>query len=231
MVLLQRLTGMRPGEVVQLRGCDLRFAAGGRCWYEPAAWKTEHVDGGDDARRRRVELGPRALRVLRPFLAGDPAAPLFSPAAEWRQWAARRSDLRVTRRWRSHDPAVRRLRRRRPPRVFGACYTVGSYRRAVQRACEAAFPPPERLAHRRGEHPRAWRARLLAAGLWAELLAWRRGHRWHPNQLRHEYGTRVREEFGVEAAQVALGHRHLRATEIYAEPPRRLARRIAERLG
>lgn len=44
---------------------------------------------------------------------------------------------------------------------------------------------------------------------------------WSPNQLRHTAATRIRNEQGLEAAQVALGHahadvKHERAVEIFA---------------
>lgn len=54
---------------------------------------------------------------------------------------------------------------------------------------------------------------------------------WHPHQLRHTAATRLREEFGVEVARVALGHRHLSATEIYAEPNRKRAQEAIARVG
>jgi integrase len=41
---------------------------------------------------------------------------------------------------------------------------------------------------------------------------------WSPNQLRHSLATDVRQRFGLEAAQVALGHARRTTTEIYAEP-------------
>lgn len=40
---------------------------------------------------------------------------------------------------------------------------------------------------------------------------------WHPYQIRHAYGTRVRRDFGLEAAQVLLGHAKADVTEVYAE--------------
>src|SRR5262249_13406156 len=40
---------------------------------------------------------------------------------------------------------------------------------------------------------------------------------WSPNQLRHAYGTRVRRELGLEAAQHALGHSRADVTQVYAE--------------
>ena len=52
------------------------------------------------------------------------------------------------------------------------------------------------------------------------LENWRRGnaeHHWHPNQLRHAVGTELRKRFGLEAAQVVLGHATADVTQIYAE--------------
>jgi integrase len=41
--------------------------------------------------------------------------------------------------------------------------------------------------------------------------------RWTPHQLRHTAGTELRREFGVETAQVTLGHKNIEVTEVYAE--------------
>ncbi len=40
---------------------------------------------------------------------------------------------------------------------------------------------------------------------------------WSPNQLRHQHATEVRKQFGLEAAQIALGHSTANVTQIYAE--------------
>jgi integrase len=40
---------------------------------------------------------------------------------------------------------------------------------------------------------------------------------WHPNQLRHNAATRVRQRYGIEAARQVLGHRSAAVTELYAE--------------
>lgn len=40
---------------------------------------------------------------------------------------------------------------------------------------------------------------------------------WHPNQLRHNAATRVRQRYGIEAARQVLGHRSDAVTEVYAE--------------
>jgi integrase len=54
---------------------------------------------------------------------------------------------------------------------------------------------------------------------------------WHPNQLRHSHATEVRRQFGLEAAQVALGHSKADVTQIYAERDQALALRIAAEVG
>jgi integrase len=65
MIQLQILTGMRPGEVVQMRGCDLNMS--GNVWeYRPESHKTEHHGS-----HRVVFLGPRAKAVVRQFLKTD----------------------------------------------------------------------------------------------------------------------------------------------------------------
>lgn len=54
---------------------------------------------------------------------------------------------------------------------------------------------------------------------------------WHPHQLRHSHATEVRRLFGLEAAQVALGHSQARVTEVYAERDLALATKVAAQIG
>jgi integrase len=54
---------------------------------------------------------------------------------------------------------------------------------------------------------------------------------WHPHQLRHSHATEVRRQFGLEAAQVALGHSQAAVTEIYAERDLALAVKVAAQIG
>jgi hypothetical protein len=58
-----------------------------------------------------------------------------------------------------------------------------------------------------------------------------RGVRPHPHQLRHNAATALREQFGIEAARVVLGHRSAAVTEIYAELDRETAARIMAQVG
>jgi integrase len=74
MIELQRITGMRSGEVNTMRACDINIA--GKVWvYTPEHHKTAWHGHG-----RQVYLGPKAQRIIRPFLKVDVQAYLFSPA-------------------------------------------------------------------------------------------------------------------------------------------------------
>jgi integrase len=54
---------------------------------------------------------------------------------------------------------------------------------------------------------------------------------WSPNQLRHTAATVIRERYGIESAQVVLGHSDPRTTEIYAERDFQKAASIMRELG
>lgn len=71
MIRIQRLTGMRPGEVCIMRGCDIDM--NGPVWmYRPHRHKTEH-----HGRDRVIAIGPQAQAIIRPYLVPDTTAYLF----------------------------------------------------------------------------------------------------------------------------------------------------------
>jgi integrase len=115
---------------------------------------------------------------------------------------------------------------------------VCSYRRAIERACDQAFPPPPHLSRLKVQSPhgtrrettKEWKARLGPEG-WRELKTWRKAHRWHPHQLRHNAATQLRKEYGIEVARIILGHRSAAVTEIYAELDDEKARKVMRRIG
>jgi site-specific recombinase XerD len=73
MIQLQLATGMRPGEVIQIRGIDLNTT--GAIWeYVPTSHKTEHHGRG-----RTIFMGPKAQEIVRQFQRRDLQAHLFSP--------------------------------------------------------------------------------------------------------------------------------------------------------
>jgi integrase len=144
MIRLQQLSGARPGEIVLLRTGDLNTA--GNVWtFMPMTHKGEHLE-----RDRIVYFGPRCQTVLRPFLRTDLSAYVFSPAEAEADRTAERRKRRATPLWRSHVEHQRKKKaktRKRPPRDR---YDVGSYRRAIARACERADVPrfsPHRIRH------------------------------------------------------------------------------------
>jgi integrase len=60
---------------------------------------------------------------------------------------------------------------------------------------------------------------------------WHNDHRWSPNQIRHTRGTEIRKLYGLEAAQVILGHASADVTQIYAERDADKARDIVRQIG
>ena len=228
MVQLQLLTGMRPGEVVVMRGMDLEMT--GKVWaYRPGSdqglhgkHKTAHR--GQD---RVILIGPRAQEVLRPWLRLNLQEYLFQPREAVEQY---RVELRRKRKTPLTPSQAQRRPKRSPKRTAGVRYRVSSYDHAVMHACDTAFPPPAPLAREEGETKRAWMARIGDEGL-DELKQWRQAHRWHPNRLRHAKATELRREFGLDAARAVLGHRSPQITEVYAEIDVAKAATVMEKLG
>ena len=115
----------------------------------------------------------------------------------------RKVELRERRRTKVQPSQVNR-RKPRPKRKPRDQYVKDSYTRAVRRAVALANRGREegdKLPH------------------------------WAPNQLRHAAATRIRGEFGLEAAQVTLGHAKADVTQIYAERDSRLAQEVARKIG
>ena len=65
----------------------------------------------------------------------------------------------------------------------------------------------------------------------AEAKAWRSEHCWSPHQLRHNYATEPRRQYGIEATRVVLGHASIGTSELYAERDLDKARRVAAAVG
>lgn len=212
LVEIQLLTGARPGELIGMRAVDLDMDGAGGVWvYRPEEHKNAHR-----GQERAIYLGPKSQGIVRPFLAGRSVdAPLFSPAEAEAERRAAAHARRKTPLSCGNRPGTSRSEA--PKRKPGDRYTVDSYRRAIERACDQAFPPPDPLVKREGERESAWFDRLTPAQK-AELAAWRKAHRFHPYQLRHTAATLIRKEFGLEAAQLALGHASATITDaVYAE--------------
>lgn len=99
--------------------------------------------------------------------------------------------------------AAKKRKSKRPKREL---YDVDSYRRAITYAIN-------KLNRDRKDNDQ-------------ELIP-----KWFPLQLRHSRATEIRRDFGIEAAQVSLGHVHADVTQIYAERNLKLAIQIAKKTG
>ena len=55
--------------------------------------------------------------------------------------------------------------------------------------------------------------------------------KWNSNQLRHSAATEIRRRYGLEAAQVILGHASADVTQIYAERDLQKAVEIMREVG
>ena len=147
MAELQRITGMRPGEVCNMRGRDLETS--GQIWiYRPEFHKTRH-----HGRERLIFLGPKAQEILRPFLRTDLQAALFSPAQADAERRAARHEARKTPMSYGNVPGSNRCRN--PKRKPSQKYDTTAYGRAIAYACNQAFPPPADLEN---EELRKWRS-------------------------------------------------------------------------
>jgi len=220
MVELMKITGMRAGEVTIMRACDIDMT--GPVWqYRPEVHKTMHY-----GKQRVISLGPKAQEIIRPFLKLDLGAYLFSATdavAEHRAEQRRNRKTKV-------QPSQRNRRKRNPKRKPGDHFTTDAIRRSIANACDAAYPLPEPLCKREDETYTEWQARLTDEQK-AELAAWRKAHRFHPHQLRHLAATKLRKQFGIEAARIILGHSTMAVTEVYAEIDQAKASEIAEKTG
>jgi integrase len=233
MVGFQRLTGCRPDEVCRVRPLDLD-TGNPACWvYRPGSDRGQHGQHktAHHGHERMVLIGPKAQEVLRPYLGTKLDAYCFSPAESERQ----RSEARRIARKSPLTPSQKARRpkagRERAPRDR---YDETSYRNAVYRACDRAFPLPEHLAPRlledgKREGRAAWWTRLPPEEK-AEVRAWRKGHRWHPNQLRHGQATELRPS-GLNLTKTVLGHSKVETTQIYAEKDMQAARELVGRIG
>ncbi len=102
--------------------------------------------------------------------------------------------------------------KRDPGRAKRERYDVDSYRRAITYGIAKANRSREEEAKKQGTEP--------------QLIP-----EWYPLQLRHSRATQIRKKYGIEAAQVALGHTRADVTQIYAERNLEAAVQIAREIG
>jgi integrase len=142
MVQLQRLTGARPGEICDIRPGDINRRADP--WeYVPQSHKAEHHD-----RPRVIFIGPKAQKLLLPYLLRAADAYCFSPREAEGKRRAAQHDARRTPMSCGNRPGTNR--KVKPRRTAGEKYDRHSYGRAIRRAAVAAKVgtwSPHRLRH------------------------------------------------------------------------------------
>ena len=213
MVRLQRYTGCRPGEVCKITPSMIDRTTGDIWELKLDKHKTAYR-----GKERFIPLGKRSQAILAPYLLRGEDEHCFKPSDSEKRRREAVHDARVTPLNQGNVPGSKRTRAKKagtyqkPVRVPGESYTAGSYGKAVTRACDKAFPAP---AGTKGE----------------ALKAWQSDHRWHPNQLRHNFGTNVRKSDGLEAASTMLGHSEIGVTQVYAERDKEKMIEIARRIG
>lgn len=226
MVRVQLLVGCRPAEVCRLDpGCIERD---NDVWIATLVeHKTKH-----HGHCRRLFIGPQAQSVIAPYLDRDDGEKLFQPVEADRMKRQFLSVNRITPISCGNRPGKRsgELRGAKRKKQPGSEYTTNSYRRAIHNGCDKAFPAPRPMCQLPGE-PDAARWRRLTEVQCVELKDWQSEHRWSPNRLRHSRGTDIRREYGLEAAQVLLGHAKADVTQIYAERDIELAKKVAKEFG
>jgi integrase len=128
----------------------------------------------------------------------------------------------------AQDIIRRRVARAADACIFDRYCTRDSYRTAIYRACDhVAADPPEDLRRImvidgrsiRKDRKNPPRLRLetliehrtrLGVMLWDEYLDWRRAHRFHPHQLRHNAITAAHRQGGVELARRVARHKSIK---------------------
>ena len=146
LVLLIRLTGMRPSEACRMRLADIDRSAA--VWvYTLAEHKTAYR-----GKSRTVHIGEAAQAVVTEYLGGREVRdddPLFSPR---RQLVERYAEARAARKTKVQPSQVSRSKAK-PLKVPGDWFTPAALCRAVAVACEkAGVKPwsPYQLRHLRG---------------------------------------------------------------------------------
>jgi integrase len=130
MVLLQRYTGARPGEICNLRPGDVDRSA--NPWaYIPGSHKTEHYD-----KSRVVFIAPKGQQVLLPYLLRAADCYCFSPAEVEVARRAEQTANRKTPMSCGNRPGSNR--KRKPKRRPKEKYTTTSFGQAISRASETA---------------------------------------------------------------------------------------------
>ena len=206
MVELQQFTGMRPGELVILRPCDID---------------------------RTATFGSTNRKSTRTRIATKSGSSISAP--RHRTCFARSCCARPTRiasprpkRWPGTVPSAMLSERRQPVAGIGLArigranpkwqQAIGTHRKATTMRFAAPAIGRSRSRRKSPTIPHA-------------VAEWHTRHRWAPNRLRHSLATKVRRDFDIDAAKTLLGHSQIGTTQIYAEKDHQRAIEVARMIG
>ncbi|MFO0879949.1 MAG: site-specific integrase [Gemmataceae bacterium] len=230
LVRFQLHTGARPGEACALRLGDIDRS--GAVWfYRPTRHKTAWR-----GKARIVAIGPRAQEVLREFIAircpccrveGRPPRIGSRDGARCGPCTDRHEDAGLA------GPFPRIEVQKPDSALFSPARDRAERFEDRRRARKSKVQPSQQCRKKR--HPKRRPGECFTSSSYAAAVR-RASERagvapWSPNQLRHALATEVRKRFGLEAAQVALGHSQANITEVYAERDMTLAERVAREIG
>jgi hypothetical protein len=228
----------------------------GDVWvYVPSEHKMEHED-----RERVILIGPRAQAILLPYLLRDARAYCFSPAeSEAQRKAAMRARRKTKVQPSQLDRSKPNPTKKPRNRYDHASYRTAVHRACDKAFGEPQGPvswdeltilAARRKLHRRDMIRQGTRNRWKRAGSQAGLFGKKQLEvetiaalkddewyfkaaipRWSPNQLRHSAATELRSKFGLEIAQIVLGHSRADVTQIYAERDLAKAAQVVREVG
>jgi integrase len=139
MIQIQRLTGMRPNEVFNMRVGDIDQSRGNGLWYyEPGAYKTRQFVGAI-----QFPLGKPEQILIAPNLVGKkPEAAVFSPRTAMKERQAEKRANRKTK----LTPSQRE-RDKRKKVIIAEFYNRSSYRNAVKYGIQAVNRNGDNVPH------------------------------------------------------------------------------------
>jgi len=205
MVMIQRLTGMRPTEICKMTVGDIDQTRGNGLWHytlkaqetEQCAHKTEEHIG-----EKIIPLGVPEQVLLAPYLVGKkPTDAVFSPRTAMAEHYAERRASRKSKITPS-QAARDKVRAEKPDKRYGEFYDQSSYRGAVLNAIDKGnkeLPDDQKIPH------------------------------WTPYQIRHSAGTAAEKEGGLDKAQALLAHRSANVTKRYAHGQLAIAEEMARK--
>jgi integrase len=117
--------------------------------------------------------------------------------------------------------------------VFSPRRAMEALRARMRAARKTKVQPSQRDRRRKTPKklPGEWYTPLAYAHAIARACERAGVPRWSPHRLRHTAATEIRSRFGLEAAQVVLGHAQANVTEVYAERDLALAAKVAGEIG